>query len=97
MLSCYRMPLCGRRKFPLVVLQCWNHHLSLPRVGAVDGFGVVAKGFLGEALGVAGGFGAFGPGVAVGVERDAFDAKPAAGAAEFRRPVRFAHGLELGK
>lgn len=45
--------------------------LYLAGVGAVGGVAIVAEGFLGEALGVAGRFGALGLGVAVALQGDA--------------------------
>lgn len=58
-----------------VVLQRGERDLRFPCVGAVDGLAVVAEGELGEALGVAGGLGSFGPRVAVAVQADALDSR----------------------
>src|SRR5258707_948841 len=58
-------------------------------------FGLVAERFLCEPLRLAAGPGAFGPSVAVAVERDAGYLQPAATATELRGAVSFPHRLEF--
>jgi hypothetical protein len=87
----------GGGEFSLVILQSRDHDLGFSRVGAVDGLAVVPQSLLGESLRVTAGPGPFRPRVAVGMEGDALNHQPAAGAGELGRPVRLPHLPVIGK
>ncbi len=83
--------------FGLVFFQRRNEHQRLAGVGAMHGLAVVLQRGLGKPLGLAAGFGAPGPGVAVAVQADALDAQQFATAVELRGAGIVASGGDFGE
>src|SRR5579859_4419066 len=82
-----RLRQCRAFRLLLVILQRRYFHQGAFRVGSVDGFAIVPQSLLGEEFGHPRDFGAFGPCVAVAVQRNAGDAELAATLPKLRRPV----------
>lgn len=80
---------------PLV--ERWQGHLGFPRVRAVNRLALVAKCFLGEPFWIPAASRPLCPGITIRMKRDASDARSAAAAFEFCRPVRFPQLAKIRK
>jgi hypothetical protein len=88
----------GRKsRFPFVILQARKLDLCPFGIGAVDRLGILSQGFLSKPLGIARRLGAFGLGVAIGMECYAGNAERQATLAKIIGAAFFADGLQLGK
>ena len=79
----------------LEFLQRRKRHLRLFRIRPVNGLAVVPKGQLRESFGIPALFGPLRPSIAVGVERDFWNAQAPATLLELCRPVAGPHGFEI--
>src|SRR5579862_4992802 len=81
----------------LVTLQRRKSNLCPACVGSMNGLAVVTKRLLGEPFRIAALLCALRPRVAIGMKRNALDAKSLAALFEFRGAVATADGLEIGE
>jgi len=87
--------LLGGAPVGFPVIERGDDYVGVLGVGAVNGFGVVAKGLLSEAFGIAAGRSTFSPAVAVGVEGHALDARALAALFEFGGAIAGAHSGQV--
>ena len=84
-----------RRRLLLVIFQRRQQHLRPLGVGPVHRLAVVAQRFLRESFGIPGRFCAFGTGISVTMQRNAFDFELPATLFELRRPVPCPHAGQI--
>jgi hypothetical protein len=81
----------------LVIIKRGNNRLRVFRVGAMQRFTVVNQVFHRKPFGVTRGFRTPSPSVTVAVQGNALNFQAAAGAGKLGRPMRLAHGFQLGE